>query len=290
VKENTKEGLMADSSKIRTFLLFVVIILSLALAGGVYMLLQKEHAKNIDLQTQLEDVKTKQRAAEAKLEEQKKIISDMDTKLQDAQGKIDSISSDLQKEKTAKQDAIAQIDGLKAEVENQKQLRADIEKKLLLAQDEAKKSQTQLKELGTQKADLEARLKDVQTKAKELEAKSSSPVELGTVVVNPETGQPETAAAQEPAAEAMSAPQAAQPQGMEGKILVINKDYNFAVVNLGSRDGISLGSLFSVYHGDQYLGDLKVEKVHDSMSAAGFLSTEVKDKISEGDKAVLKTQ
>jgi septal ring factor EnvC (AmiA/AmiB activator) len=280
---------MADSSKIRTLLLFVVIILSLGLAGGVYMLLQKEHAKNIELQTQLEDVKTKQRVAETRLEESKKIISDMETKLQDTQGKIDTLNADLQKEKNAKQEAIAQIDELKSEVDNQKQLRADVEKKLTQAQDDLKKTQGQLKELGTQKTDLESKLKEVQVKAKELEVKSSSPVELGTVVVNPETGQPASATSEQ-YVESVSGPQASSSQGLEGKVLVINKDYNFAVVNLGSRDGINLGSIFSIYHGDQYLGDLKVEKVHDSMAAAGFLSTDVKEKISEGDKAILKTQ
>ena len=253
------------------------------------MLLQKEHAKNIELQVQLEDVKTKQRVAETRLEESKKIISDMDAKLQDAQGKIDTLNADLQKEKNAKQEAIAQIDGLKSEVNNQKQLRADIEKKLTQAQDDLKKTQGQLKELGTQKTDLEARLKEVQVKARELETKSSSPVELGTVVVNPETGQPASAASEQ-YIESVSTLQASSSQGLEGKVLVINKDYNFAVVNLGSRDGINLGSIFSVYHGDQYLGDLKVEKVHDSMAAAGFLSTDVKEKISEGDKAILKTK
>lgn len=279
---------MADSSKIRTLLLFVIIILSLGLAGGVYMLLQKEHAKNIDLQTQLEDVKTKQRIAETRLEESKKIISDMDTKLQDAQGKIDGLNANLENEKSAKQEAIAQIDALKSELDNQKQLRADVEKKLTQAQDDLERTQGQLKELGTQRADLEAKLKEVLAKTRELEAKSS-PVELGTVVVNPETNQPvpETS---EQYGESASQSEVPASQGLEGKVLVINKDYNFAVVNLGSRDGISLGSIFSVFHGDQYLGDLKVEKVHDSMAAAGFLSTDVKEKITEGDKAILKTK
>ena len=280
---------MADSSKIRTLLLFVMIILSLGLAGGVYMLLQKEHAKNIELQTQLEDVTAKQRVAETRLEESKKIISDMETKLQDAQGKIDGLNADLQKEKNAKQEAIAQIDELKSEIDNQKQLRADIERKFIQAQDDLKRTQVQIKELGIQKSDLEARVRDAQAKAKELETKASSPVELGTVVVNPETAQP-AAEAPEQNIGSMLEPQDASSQGLEGKVLVINKDYNFAVVNLGSRDGINLGSIFSVYHGDQYLGDLKVEKVHDSMAAAGFLSTDVKEKISEGDKAILKTK
>jgi hypothetical protein len=69
----------------------------------------------------------------------------------------------------------------------------------------------------------------------------------------------------------------------EGKVLVVNKEYNFAVISLGSRDGVAVGKVFSVYHNGAYIGDMRVEKVHDAMSAAGFTTLD-KNKISEGDK------
>ena len=47
---------------------------------------------------------------------------------------------------------------------------------------------------------------------------------------------------------------------------------------------------FPIYHNNQYVGDVKVEKVHDAMSAAGFVSADIKDKISEGDKVVPKSK
>jgi hypothetical protein len=77
---------------------------------------------------------------------------------------------------------------------------------------------------------------------------------------------------------------------LEGKVLVVNRDYNFVVINLGSQQGIKLDDEFAVYHKEKYIGDIKVEKLHDSMSAAGFVSTQIKDKIAEGDKVVLKTK
>jgi hypothetical protein len=86
----------------------------------------------------------------------------------------------------------------------------------------------------------------------------------------------------------MSAGEKASLLKLSGNILVINRDYNFAVINLGSKNSIGVGDVFSVYHNDKYIGDVKVEKVHESMSAVGFLSSELKDKISEGDKIELK--
>ncbi|MGE5197681.1 MAG: hypothetical protein ACM3IL_04180 [Deltaproteobacteria bacterium] len=273
---------MADNTKMRNAILIVLIIISLAVAGGIFMLFQQERVKNVELQGQLEDVKAKQRVAETRLEESKKMISDMEGKLQTAQTKIDSLSGDLQKEKDAKQEAIAQIDQLKTDLANQKDLRVSIEKKLTQAQDDIKKIQTQLKDLNAQKVNLEEKL---QSFSKE-EAPKSSGVELGKIVVNPETGQEMPAEEQQGSAGTGEA----AASGTEGKILVVNKDYNFAVINMGNKDGVGIGNIFSVYHNGRYIGDIKVEKVHDSMSAAGFLSTDVKDKVSEGDRVELKAK
>jgi len=41
-------------------------------------------------------------------------------------------------------------------------------------------------------------------------------------------------------------------------------------------------------HGGKNIGEVKVEKVHDTMSAAGFVSPELKDKILEGDSVIQK--
>jgi hypothetical protein len=76
----------------------------------------------------------------------------------------------------------------------------------------------------------------------------------------------------------------------EGKVLVVNNDYNFIVINLGNKEGVEIGQLFSVYRGNKYIGDVKVEKVHDSMSAAGFVTPDIKDKVNEGDKVVRKNK
>ena len=153
----------------------------------------------------------------------------------------------------------------------------DLENKLIQAQQELKKTQAQLKEIAATKSSLEVKIKELETK--------SQGVELGEVVVSPEPSAPVTDAKNN--MDAVSSPKADNPsakaKGLEGKVMIINKDYNFAVINLGNKDGVQSGNIFSVYHGNKSIGDLKVEKVHDSMSAAGFGSPEMKDLIAEGD-------
>jgi hypothetical protein len=147
---------------------------------------------------------------------------------------------------------------------------------------------------------LEEKVKNLEVKSRGLEAKVQG-IELGTIVVSPEAKLSATkakktkevkkavkkAAPVKEEAKKSAAPVAAAAK-LEGNILVVNKDYNFVVINLGSKEGVKAGNVFGVYHNDKYMGEVKVEKVHESMSAAGLASNNMKDVINEGDKVVQK--
>lgn len=285
-------------------ILSVLILISLSLAGGGFYLLQKERAKTQDLEQKLEELSAKQRVTETKLKESERLISDLQVKLQDAKSQIGTLSNDLQQEKAGRIEAQALIEQIRADLAQQKGLRSDLEKKLSEAQNDLQKTIDRLKQVAVQKDGLESKVKELESKTKE--------VELGNIVVGPETAAPKPEVkkpeskkpkVKKPKVKKPEAkkPEAIQPapekkelnvmaQGLEGKVLVINKDYNFAVINLGSKDGVGLGDAFSIYHNDKYVGDVKVEKVHDSMSAAGFVSEDIKDKVNEGDKVVQKVK
>jgi len=135
---------------------------------------------------------------------------------------------------------------------------------------------------------LDSEKQELQIKVKDLEAKTQS-IELGNVVVSPEPAVKATKTKKQNITKAPATKKVQPPKILEGKVLVVNKDYDFVVVNLGGKDGVRAGQIFSVYHGTKYLGDVKVEKVHDSMAAANF-SVSLKEKISEGDKVVQKVK
>jgi myosin heavy subunit len=276
---------MVVNPKIGKLILIGLIIILLALAGAAFALFQQEHNKSLSLQTQLEDAQSKQRMAESRLDESKKMISELQGKLQDSQTQIETLNSDMQKEKDVKQEALALVEQLKSDLENQKEMRAALEKKVAQAQEEIGRVQAQVKELEGRRKELEDKLKELASAPKAPETKPAG-VELGKIVVGPET-KPEVPEEQTAAPEEETS---ASTKSLSGKILVINKDYNFAVTNLGSKDGIVIGDVFSVYHKNRYVGDIKVEKVHDVMSAAGFVTANIKNKISEGDKVILKTK
>lgn len=272
-----KGGKMNNQAKALTPLLIVLILISLGLAGGGFYLLQKERVKNLALQRELQEAEVKYKKAEAELDVTKRRLPELETQLSEAKSKFETLNSELQQEKTTHQESLAKLEQLQSELEQQSGTKSDLEKKLTQAQEDTEKLIVRLQELNSQKSTLEARIKELEGQAK-AEPSSSQGVELGKIVVAPESsGQP---------AQQKEAPLS----GLEGKILVVNKEYNFVVSNLGSKDGVKVGDIFSVFHKNNPLGDVKVEKVHESMSAAGFVTENIKDKVNEGDKVVLKTQ
>ncbi|MFA6357685.1 MAG: hypothetical protein WCY09_03330 [Candidatus Omnitrophota bacterium] len=268
-------------------ILVVLIIVFLSLSVFSFYSYQKEHTQNIQLQSQIVDLEARQRIVEGKLDESKKLAAELQLKLQESKDKADSLANDFAQEKSAHLETVSQLERYKADLEQQKSLRQDLEDKLKVAQADGKKIKEQLKIIQQQKNELEQKIKNAEVGA--------AGVELGKVVVNNEPAAVVPAVAQGNAVvvakESATDKKTELPQvkSLEGKIMVVNKEFNFAVINLGSKDHVSLGDEFLISRDGKDIGKIKVEKVHESMSAAGF-AAELKDLIKENDKIVLKTK
>lgn len=68
----------------------------------------------------------------------------------------------------------------------------------------------------------------------------------------------------------------------DGRVLVVNKEYNFVVINLGAKDGIKVGTNLLVYRDEKVVGKIEVEKLYETMSSATILP-ETKNDLKEGD-------
>lgn len=268
---------MRNKGKASLLILIVLILLSLGLSGGIYYLLQQERSEKDNLHKELEKVKIEQTEAQGRLDEAYKKIDTLESQLKEAKAETAKLSLSLEEEKSVGKQAAARAEQIIAQLDEAQKAKAYLEKMFYEASDELSKMQAQARDTESKRAALEK-------KVKELEAKAQK-VELGKIVVSPDQ------AAGQGAATMQAVPkQSSALPGLEGKVLVINKDYNFVVTNLGKKDGIDVGDMFSVYHDSDYLGDVKIEKIHDSMSAAGFISDGVKEKVNEGDKVIQKAK
>jgi len=80
-----------------------------------------------------------------------------------------------------------------------------------------------------------------------------------------------------------SPPADSAPWGSDGRILAVNEEHHFVVVNRGLKDGVEEGTSLIAYRNGRPIGELLVETAYDKISAAGF-SPKKDFKFQVGDK------
>jgi len=290
---------MSDKTKLPILaILILLMVVSLLLAFAEYHLLQKEKVKTFALQQDLEGLKAREIQAENELEESKKKIADLLVQFQEAEDKLNSLNSALAEEKKAKADALTQVKQMVTYIEKQKDLKLSIESKLNDTEAKLESALRKLKDSEAKKTELEQKIKSLEVQiegAQIQESQWEEKIELGTIQVAPDikiATIPDSSVSTGGMASISEevASGAARTGSKEGKVLVVNKDYNFIVMNLGSKDGVRVGDIFSIYRNNKNIGDVRVEKIHDSMAAADFLIKDMKDQVREGDVVVEKNK
>jgi len=72
-----------------------------------------------------------------------------------------------------------------------------------------------------------------------------------------------------------------------GKVLEINKEHSFVVVDLGRRNYLKIGDVLSIYRDDEIIGKARVEKVGEELCAAAILSNSKSVEFKEDDMVKL---
>ena len=80
----------------------------------------------------------------------------------------------------------------------------------------------------------------------------------------------------------------APPSLNDGRVLSVDPDTEFVIVNVGKNQGIDAGKLMSVFRGPQYLGDIKVTRTQPDMAAADIIPPFSSHDIRKNDQVKLK--
>lgn len=75
----------------------------------------------------------------------------------------------------------------------------------------------------------------------------------------------------------------ALPKGIHGKVLVVNRDWNFVVLNIGSKAGLVPYAEMLVHRGDQLIGKVLISGVTRDLAIADIRSDWLQGQIQEGD-------
>ncbi len=216
-------------------------------------------------------------------------------KNKEADEKINSLLDDLDLEKGLREEIKKENISLKEEVEKEKKIREKVEGDLA-ANDQ--KSQARIAEIEatlkneTQaKTELEGKFKDIQQRNVWLEQYKAQ-LDQGVNDFKQATLQnnPQQVAPLAPDQDKVDLDKivVAPDHAPKGRILSVDPDTEFVIVNLGEKDGIGKGNLMSVYRGKDYLGDIKVTRVQPEMSAADFIPPFSSRTVRKNDEVVLK--
>lgn len=229
--------------------LIILVILLLGLAVTSLFFLRKENDARVDAEKKLDQTEQMLETFEARLSDSQKIVLQLNEKLTASQKETDDLANQLNLARVNADVAIEEKENLRLELESLKGSEGQLVERLDGAQKELDAVKSELNTLNEEKTSLEKKIKDLQ---------ASTGVDLDKIVVN-------------------------YPEAKEGQVLVVNRDNDFIIVNLGQKDNISVGQPLYIYQNNKFLGVVKIEKIQQAMSVAALLDSNIKTAIKEGD-------
>ncbi len=280
---------MGKSGKTLTFILIIFVVLLVSVTGISLFFFSKEIDLRRAAELNVEQLKQTQTRLQTDLRSAQDQITLLDEKKKEAEGKIESLMQEVDLQKTTKEQVQKENETLQVTLQKESQakeeLRARLSQDLQAAQDKYNAVKVDLdkalahnKELEDAKAQVESKIQTMRRGGAVVEAPvteteqtvegtpaattTGSGVELGKIVVSPATA--------------------------KGKVISVDADTDFVIVSLGEKDGITKGAILSVYHDDNYLGDIKVSRVLAAMSAADFVPPLKSQTVKKDDRVIVK--
>ncbi len=267
-----------SNGKVITIFLVIFAILLISLTAISMFFFQKEIERRKSSEASLDQITAQKIRLETDLTEAQKQAFVLEQKNKEADEKINSLLDDLELEKGLREEVKKENQELKASLEQEAKVKDELNSELDISQRRVQELEGQLAQEVSRRQEIENLSSQLQEHIKELESARAA----GNVST-PQAEQVQL----EPIVVAPSAPPV-PVTGKEGKILTVDKDNDFIIVNLGERDGVAEGALMSIYKGDEYLGDVKVSRVQPAMSAADFVPPLSSQNISKSDRVVRK--
>ena len=271
-----------------TILLVIAFLVSSVAAANFYVGKNAEQAKRVWAEGQIETLKKQVTELEQERDELSKAKTALEEQTNDLTKQAKTVAEQLAQEKRAREALTTELAQIRKDSSQVKsQLTQERDDKEALTEDLSKAKQSyqalssELTTLRQAKEALEKRVKEMlAARAKEAEQ---------IVVTAPSSG---TASSTATAATATGTSPASKPAtitppskgGLEGKVLVVNREYNFLVISLGSKDSVGKGARFAVFRNGKQTMTVEVDKLYDNMSAANMLEEEKKgSEVREGD-------
>ena len=268
-----------QSGKMLVPLLGVLAVLAMGVAAVAIVLQIQEREKRQARERELQIALNENTDLKSRLEEAQQSKSRTEEQLAGVRKDLAQSKEDLEKTLKSQEELSRSIEDREKEI-------ARLTKDLEQTRTESQRVSSQVSSLQSERDEVKKKLTDLEQAKEDLEAKvmelSERPtVELDKVLVT--SDQMGGLAPSGTAGLIMPVSTGSSAGTADGQVVVINREYDFIVMNLGKNHGLSIGQEFQVVRGSEVLGRVKVEKVYDELSAAALLPESKKNSIREGD-------
>lgn len=296
-----------SSGKVLVIFLVIFVILSLSLAGLAMFFLSKEKERRISTETALQQSVANATKLEAKLQDAIKQGFLLQEKNKEADEKINGLLDELELQEGIREELKKENQALKEKFEREVKARAELQEKIATNAEAAQRlpeleAQLQIEQGARQ--ELEQKLSAAEERAKTLEealakmqqqgVESPAPVPVEVAPQAEELPEQKTPTVAEESSQnkeevqlekIVVAPAKATP---EGRIVMVDGETEFVIVNLGANHGIKEEQVLSVSRGKDQLGEIKVTRVQPEMSAADFIPPLTSRQVRKDDSVVIK--
>ena len=261
---------------ITIFLILFLILLVCSTSISLFFFLKESETRK-RLEAELQQTQTEHMKLQTDAKELQKQLTIAQEKNKEWEDKYNGTLDDLELEQSLREEMKTENAALKEALASESKTKEKIREELTKT----------IEEKTTKISDIQKELEDAQKKGQELESKLadmekktneqpvapvvseapkipevppvSSPgeilpdselenkdVELDKIVVNPDSN-------------------------LKGRVLSVDKDSEFIIVDLGIKDGLKKDDILSVYRGSEYLGDVRISRLQDEIAAADLV-------------------
>ena len=299
-----------SSGKVLVIFLVIFVILSLSLAGLAMFFLSKEKERRISTETALQQSVASATKLEAKLQDAIKQGFLLQEKNKEADEKINGLLDELELQEGIREELKKENQALKEKFEKETKAKAELQEKLASNAEAAQRLPELEAQLQTEQGarqELEQKLSAAEERAKTLEealakmqqqgVESPAPVPVEAAPEAPQVEEPqqqETPVIKKESSgnneeiqleKIVVAPAKAAP---EGRVVMVDTETEFVIVNLGANHGIKEEQVLAVSRGKDQLGEIKVTRVQPEMSAADFIPPLTSRQVRKDDSVVIK--
>lgn len=262
------------------FVILVTVLLISSTAIGFFMY-QKETQLRKDAETQLQEAVLQQKKLADELSATKSQMTLLEDKNKEADKKINSLMDEMELNSGLHTALKKENASLKESLETAKKDKETIRAELDHAAKRLQENQEMLKAEQRKIQDLLIKVKEAEDAKLQAEAAIPVPVVASPVFERELTSLPKNK---------MELGKIVVGDDADGKarILSVDMDSEFVICSIGIHQGVTAGDILAVYRGDRYLGDVKVSRAQEQMSAADFVPPLSSRKVRKNDIVVLK--